>query len=324
MGMSSTSTSQNSQIAAVWAALLVASFAWLNYWRYSFDEYYLELLENHRKILAGTMIAPWQYRILPELIAEVLTRVPHIALRHAYGILDATTLTLATAAALRLARRTGRPLLVGLLGYYLLWTLTNFRTTATMPSVCSTCVCMLLLARFIERGGWYIGIALPIIILQAFSRSDVALAISTAFVVAGILSRRRQPLAIGVLGGLFTIAIQYALTAIIYPAARYDSDTPVVQLPYNILPARWFPFLLFMTPLFWTAYRLWRNRWRDPWSLAVASGAALQLAMWVVLGKADEVRIFLPFAFVLSPLTVRAIAEGDRASANAASLKFAD
>ena len=34
--------------------------------------------------------------------------------------------------------------------------------------------------------------------------------------------------------------------------------------------------------------------------------AALFVCLWCVLGKIDEVRIFLPFAFALAPATVEA------------------
>jgi hypothetical protein len=65
------------------------------------------------------------------------------------------------------------------------------------------------------------------------------------------------------------------------------------------------PFLLFMVPLAWTAVQAWRQRaMLDTGSRALLLGAAIYLVLWIVFGKLDEVRIFIPFAIVLIPITM--------------------
>ena len=42
----------------------------------------------------------------------------------------------------------------------------------------------------------------------------------------------------------------------------------------------------------------------DAAGLAMLFGAIVYAALWVTIGKVDEVRIFLPLALALTPLTV--------------------
>jgi hypothetical protein len=44
---------------------------------------------------------------------------------------------------------------------------------------------------------------------------------------------------------------------------------------------------------------------RDPAGVAFLFGAVLYFALWISIGKIDEVRIFIPFALALTPLTVQ-------------------
>jgi hypothetical protein len=89
-----------------------------------------------------------------------------------------------------------------------------------------------------------------------------------------------------------------------YPQAGYG-ETPVFQLLYNLKNfSGWVPFVLFMVPFGWTALILLRRR--SPVNAAGAglfAGAVIFLGMWLVAGRIKEVRIFLPFALALAPLT---------------------
>jgi len=68
---------------------------------------------------------------------------------------------------------------------------------------------------------------------------------------------------------------------------------------------RWPPFVLFLLPLLWMLARGVRRGFaRDAAGRAFLAGAVVYAALWVTIGKIDEVRIFLPFALALAPLTV--------------------
>jgi hypothetical protein len=103
---------------------------------------------------------------------------------------------------------------------------------------------------------------------------------------------------------LLVLGIQYALMRKIYPHATYG-DTKVFQLLDNLkTPAEQIPFVLFLLPFAWTLITLARRRYRvESGSTAMLAGATVFLGMWVTAGRIEEVRIFLPFAMALIPLT---------------------
>jgi hypothetical protein len=103
---------------------------------------------------------------------------------------------------------------------------------------------------------------------------------------------------------LIAVGIQFYLMHVVYPHAGYGS-TPVIELKLNLVePLRWVPFALFLLPWAWLAATLARRRaTAEAPGLALAIGSAVYLAMWFVAGKIDEVRIFLPYAVALVPLT---------------------
>ena len=70
-------------------------------------------------------------------------------------------------------------------------------------------------------------------------------------------------------------------------------------------PVSWIPFVLFMGPFAWTAWVVVRRRARmEAAGVGILVGALIFLGMWLVVGRVKEVRIFLPFALALAPLTV--------------------
>lgn len=62
------------------------------------------------------------------------------------------------------------------------------------------------------------------------------------------------------------------------------------------------PFLIFMLPIFWTMWQAMKhkNTVPAPYILCLL-GSVLFLCMWAVVGITQDVRPFLPFAFVTSP-----------------------
>jgi len=64
-------------------------------------------------------------------------------------------------------------------------------------------------------------------------------------------------------------------------------------------------FVLFMIPCGWLAARVVRTReLPDAANLGVLFGAGVYFVMWFAVGRIEEVRIFLPYAVALIPLTV--------------------
>jgi hypothetical protein len=64
------------------------------------------------------------------------------------------------------------------------------------------------------------------------------------------------------------------------------------------------PFVLFLVPWGWLATTLARRRaTADAPGMALLAGSAIYMVLWFVVGRIEEVRIFLPFAVALIPLT---------------------
>jgi len=104
---------------------------------------------------------------------------------------------------------------------------------------------------------------------------------------------------------VLVLGMQYDLMKRVYPQANYG-DTKVLQLFLNLKsPSSFAPFLLFLLPTGWTAVMLVRRRYQaESAGIGIFTAAVIFLGMWVVVGKIAEVRIFLPFALALAPLTV--------------------
>jgi len=99
--------------------------------------------------------------------------------------------------------------------------------------------------------------------------------------------------------------IQFYLARVSYPQASYGR-VKLWQLVPNLHHAtRWPPFVLLMIPLVWMLVQVVRRKFKDDAAgMAMLAGAALYAGLWCVVGKVDEVRIFLPFALALAPLTI--------------------
>jgi hypothetical protein len=103
---------------------------------------------------------------------------------------------------------------------------------------------------------------------------------------------------------LTAAGIQYFLMHFVYLNATYG-DTPVFELLLNFREwGRLIPFAIFIPPYVWMIRTLWRRRSQvEAPSLALAVGSGIYMAMWWCAGRVEEVRIFLPFALALVPLT---------------------
>ena len=102
-------------------------------------------------------------------------------------------------------------------------------------------------------------------------------------------------------------AVQLYLMRIVYPHATYGT-TPVYQLALNFTEhIRIVPCALLLAPTIWLTIQIARRRFiPQPTQAGLLLASAIFFCMWCVFGSFDEVRIFLPFALALAPLTVEA------------------
>jgi hypothetical protein len=209
-----------------------------------------------------------------------------------------------------------------LIQFYLAWLLW-YQRPETLPTAAILALALLLLTvnsplpegigtvGTVGMVGTAIGLLL-LTVAQGFIRADVAFALNLGILLVclrpagkGFALPRGVQAGTSVVAMLLALGIQYDLMKRVYPQANYG-DTQVLQLFLNVgTPAGYAPFLLFLLPVGWTAVTLARRRYQAaPAGIGMFTAAVLFFGMWVTVGKTAEVRIFLPFALALAPLTV--------------------
>lgn len=277
-------------------------------------------------VIAGRANAPAQYRIGVLDTASFLSHKGHLALGHVLTLLDVLSAMVAVFTLFWVLRRStvycmatvpakwlGVSSFVILMQFYLAWVIW-YQRPETLPTAAMLAITLLLLAvKLPLRLGTVATITglLQLAVAQGYVRADVVLALHAGvllvcFTSAGerfALGRRIQAgtslVAILLAGG-----IQYDLMRRVFPHASYGS-TPVFQLLRNLqAPTTQLPFFLFLVPFVWTAVTLMRRRYQaESAEVGMFAGAVIFLAMWITVGRIKEVRIFLPFALALAPLT---------------------
>jgi hypothetical protein len=112
----------------------------------------------------------------------------------------------------------------------------------------------------------------------------------------------------GIAGAALAVAVQLWLMLRVFPQARYGLIKFWQLWPNLHHASRWPPFVVFMLPVGWAAVQVVRRRFRgDAAGIGVLCGAAMFAVLWAVIGKFDEVRVFLPFALALAPLTAQMV-----------------
>ncbi|MDQ2925872.1 MAG: hypothetical protein M3R43_10000, partial [Acidobacteriota bacterium] len=309
--------------------LAALSTIFLDYWEYS--------RSFHKdpgiwaSTLRGTTEAPAQYRIGVLKAAEFLTLHSSLAMRHALTLIDFAALLIAAFVLRALLTRSatwrsaslaakwfGAAAFVLLLEYSLAW-LTWYQRPETL-----TIAALLALSLWLSTHRLPVGklagtplTALCLVVLgflQGFTRADVG--VTFHFGVAlicltrlgkGFALPRWIQFAASLLAAAAAGGTQLYIMRVLYPHASYGL-TPRFQLPLNYTDhIRVVPFALFIVPSVWVAVQIVRRSFRPgPAQAGLLIAAAIFVCLWCVLGKIDEVRIFLPFAFALAPLTVEA------------------
>jgi hypothetical protein len=147
--------------------------------------------------------------------------------------------------------------------------------------------------------------------MQGFIRPDVVFALHLGVLPVcltkasnGFALPRGVQAATSVAAILIAGGIQFYLMHVVYPHASYGA-TPLFQLLLNLThPLRWIPFALFMLPAVWVIKTIARgcSSAKAP-DVALLAGSAIYVILWMIVGSMDEVRIFLPYAVALIPVT---------------------
>jgi hypothetical protein len=306
-----------------------ASTVFLDYWEYSKGFYATP--DAWPSILRGAAPAPAQYRIGVLKAAEFLTLHSPLAMRHALALIDLIALLIAVFVLRALLLRSqawrsaslvaqwfGAAAFVALLQYSVLW-LTWYQRPETL-TVAALLALSLWLSTYrlpIAGAAGKVLTALCLILLgiaQGFTRADVGFTFHLGIALICIVGAgknlalpRWAQLSTSLAASAAAVAVQFYLMHFVYPHTTYG-DTPIFQLALNFTDhLRIVAFILFMIPTLWIAIQVVRRRFTpQPAQAGLLVGAAIFFCLWCVLGKIDEVRIFLPFAFALAPLTVEA------------------
>jgi len=314
------------RVTSVLLCILVLSVGVLDSW-----EYGREFHQNPHAwmdVVAGTASAPAQYRIGVIDTASFLAHHGHLELGHVLTLLDVVSGLIAVFVLFWVLRRStvygkaglsaqwfGAASFLILMQFYLGWVIW-YQRPETLPTAAMLAVALALLTVRLplpHRVGTVAAVAglLLLAAAQGYVRADVVLALHAGVLLvcftsagSGFALGRWVQAGTSLVAMVLASCIQYDLMRRVYPQANYG-DTPVLQLFLNLqAPTTQLPFFLFLVPLGWTAVMLlWRRYKTDSAGVGVFVGAVIFMGMWLMVGRIKEVRIFLPFALALAPLT---------------------
>ncbi len=311
------------KFVSVLLALIVLSAGYLDYWSYS--QAFHSQPGIWMDVVTGTANAPNQYRVGVIDTAYFVAQHTHLGLRHTLAALDVIAGFIAVFMLFFVLRRSkvyreaglaqqwfGAAGFLVLVQFYLAWLLW-YQRPETLPTAAILALALSLLAVPL-RGGAVTAVPgfLALAAMQGFVRADVGFALHVGILLIcmtplgrGFALPRSVQAVTSFVAVLIVVGIQYWLMRWAFPHASYGS-TPVFQLVLNLLSlSGWIPFVLFMGPFAWTVWMVGRRRGAaEPAGVAMLTGSLIFFGMWVTVGSIKEVRIFLPFALVLAPLTI--------------------
>jgi hypothetical protein len=303
-----------------WAVFLITSgYTFLDYWNYS--RTFHEGGGEWEALLAGRSFAPAQYRIGVLRTADLLARLSHTHLRHMFAAIDFVCLGFSLSLLLyllsrseifsradRIAQWLQASLALGCSLLYLLWSFW-FQKPETHATLL-----LLVLSAVAAQWRRRVPAAVALIALAAIGatvRADAVIAFHAGYLAACVLPQSRSlPLgrAMQVVASLLSIVaaigVEYFIMHRMYPDA--PRQVAAFQLFSNL--KSWMNYLVVGTALFpwWITLGQAVRRWRalEGWVVGLLIGSVVHFALFYVFGIAWEVRIFLPFAMTLVPVTV--------------------
>jgi len=318
-------TATPQRMARLMLAISVLSVCFLDFGAYR--QVHLASPNAWMDIIRGTADAPQQYRVGVVGTAFWLSQHLALGMHYCLTLLDTASLLIAVMSLLRILERTevyrdsrvelqwfGAAAFVVLVQYYLAW-LFYLQRPETLPTAMLIALTLWLWqldpVTGMRRGAIVVGL-LGLALLQSLVRADIACLLNLGIFVATLTPLgkklslpRALAAATSLAAALAAGGVQLYLARVAYPDATYGR-VKMWQLRPNLIHAtRWPPFILFMLPVVWTIGQVVRRRFAgDAPGVALLAGAVAYAALWVTIGKIDEVRIFLPFALALAPLTV--------------------
>jgi hypothetical protein len=159
---------------------------------------------------------------------------------------------------------------------------------------------------------WCAWALMALAVWQGFVRSDVPIPLGIALIFvsrteAAItwFGSRRRPAYLGAAVVFLTVLVQ-VLLFVLYPNVQKDPNDPLIKLGPNLalhhlasLGLALFPLLLIAGAFFIKRPRL------NAMDLLVVTASAVYLVMWLTVGLAAEVRIYVPFLMALSVVAAR-------------------
>lgn len=278
----------------------------------------------------GVGPAPFQYRVGVLRAAYWMYAHLHIPFRYGFALMDGVSSIIAVLLGYELLLRStvfrrasltaqwfGSAAYSALVLYLLAWQ-DWYKKNETEPSAALVMLIVFLWSSRSEavRGVRVVLSAILILLLtaaQSLVRADVAFSLSIGMLAVALLGSRgslslpRLPaLATAALGALLAIALQALLIKVIFTHAR-PYDGPVIMLPHDIgKPAELAEFLSYILPAVWTGWQVWRRRFTaDAAGVGVLLACIPFIALWMLLGRIEEVRIFLPLGVALCPLSAQ-------------------
>lgn len=249
-------------------------------------------------MVAGTFDAPYQYRVLVPRLLDGL-RDAGLTLEEALRLVDGLSLAVAMALGALLFRRHGYGLWLtpGALWLALpVIGIAYYPNLETLPSFAVMSAAFLVLADR-RLSPWLL---VPLVALLLGMRTDLAGALAAGFALRWwTAGRDRRDLLTATLLVLAAVAATLALMAR-YPDAHYADDVGAFQLGYNLTGEPWLMtaaavFLPFVPLL--AAQRATIVQRAGPMALPLLAPLAAEVAVTLVVGRLDEVRIFLPLGW---------------------------
>lgn len=291
---------------------------WVGYWQ-SFhanpEAWYL--------YLHGGIDAPLQYRIgIWLIVAWAHTRL-HLSIWLALTLIDVVSTWLALWCLVHVLRINVTDLgysitlrILSMAGlffgaeYYLAWG-HWFQYPGTMPSCLFVCLSVVLVSGMAIQNRYVTSLFLVgASCIQGLVRADVAVVLHAGFFLTACIPftrnipyGRKWQLTTSALAALGAGLVQLYLMKVRFPAARYGS-AGVFRFSTNFMPSNWMTAALALLP-FWTIlYLVIKAKYRPSGVTAMLLvSSCLYFALWLMVGRLQEVRIFLPFAVALLPST---------------------
>ncbi len=305
-----------------WAILLMtAGYTFLDYWGYSRVQH--EDPSSWQKLAAGQGIVPAQYRVGVYYSANLFARMGHLQFRHIFALTDGVCLLASLAILfLLLTKREGfrilspaqqwSQVLLALLltQIYLGWTLW-FQEPETMPSLMILASSALLCSGHVRVPRSMLALTLLLVaLLGATIRVDAVVAFHAGMLLVCMVALGRgMPLgrgwqaAISVASLALALGTAYYLAHFVFP--HNAREVALLQLPDNLRSLTGAMVLLCTLPpwllTMWLAAR--RLSALDSWTIAMLAGSLIDFGFFVTFGMSEEVRIFLPFAMILVPVS---------------------